>query len=188
MQIRTLSRGLALLAAVFVPALTSAQGAQPPSASATGVVSLTKIVSKTEQLDELQIVGRKLYRIRMGAVDVEDRFYALYNDLNQNDEFDIHCKVEAPTGTLLKVRICRLALYEKALEEEARAYLTGMDSPPPAQLVALSRLADYRENALTLINSHPQLRELISQREALEKKYWVARKWAARQPVPVLPQ
>ena len=179
MQARTLAQGFALLVLIVAPVLAG----EPVGST---VVGLTGVVSKTEQLDELQVVGKKLYRIRMGAVDVEDRFFALYNDLNRNDEFDIHCRIEAPTGTLLKFRICRLALYEKALEEEARAYLTGVDSPPPAQLVALSRLIDYKQNALTLINAHPQLRELIREREALEKKYWVARKWASRQPPPTL--
>ena len=176
MQIRTRAQGFALLVLIVAPALAGAQ-------TAGNAGGLTTVVSKVEQLDELQVVGKKLYRIRMGAVDVEDRFYALYNDLNQNDEFDIHCRIEAPTGTLLKYRICRLALYEKALEEEARGFFTG-DTPPPAQLVALARLTDYKQNALALINSNPQLRELIRQREELEKKYRVARKWASRQPLP----
>ena len=137
MQVRALSQGVAFLVLVVAPALAGAQAIEP-------AVGLTSIISKTEQLDELQIVGKKIYRIRMDAVDVEDKFFALYNDLNRNDEFDIHCRIEAPTGTLLKVRICRLAL----------------------------------------INSSPQLRELIREREALEKKFREARKWASRQPRP----
>ena len=178
--------GFTLVLLSVAPVLAGAQMAEQPADGRINVISLTKVVSKSELLDELQVVGKKLYRIRMGAIDVEDRFYALYNDLNRDDDFDIHCKVEAPTGTLLKVRICRLALYEKALEEEARAYLSGVDAPPPAQLVALSRLNEYRDNALSLINANPQLRDLIREREAFEKKYWAARKWAARQPDPTL--
>ena len=178
MQSRASSLGFALVLLIVAPSLAAAQ-------TASAVAGITNFVSRTEQLDELQVVGKKLYRIRMGAVDVEDRFFALYNDLNQNDDFDIHCRVEAPTGTLLKVRICRLALYEKALEEEARAYLSGVDSPPPAQMVALARIDDYRQNALAIINSSTQLRQLIRERETLEEKYWAARKRSARMSPPI---
>lgn len=158
-----LSQCLALIALVIAPAWASAQEVAPTSLDFT--------FNNNQVLDELQIVGKRLYQMKTQAADLEDKIYALYNDLNQDDEFDIHCKVEPPTGSRLNNRVCRVAVYEQAKVEEARGFLTG-DSVPPAELVALSHYADYQKHTLSLINSNPQLLHLVRARMALENKYW----------------
>jgi hypothetical protein len=42
--------------------------------------------------------------------------------------------------------------------------------------VALERRAEYQQKALAVINAHPELRRMIREREALEKKYDTTRK------------
>ncbi len=54
-------------------------------------------------------------------VDLENRFYDLYNQLNKDDEFDVHCRKEARLGTRIASRICKIAYNEKAEAEYAQA-------------------------------------------------------------------
>jgi hypothetical protein len=49
--------------------------------------------------------------LRQAVVEAEDRFHARYNELNDNDDFDVNCRQEARTGTKLERRICR-AVYQ----------------------------------------------------------------------------
>jgi hypothetical protein len=169
---RMLLRGLVLLVLAVAPAFSGAQTAVvPPAQAGAGPAR----IPATEQLDEIEIVGKRLYQIRKRAIEIEDRIYALYNDLNKNDEFDIHCRVEAPTGSRMKQRKCVVALYNNARVEEVQGWLRG-DYRPEADMVALQRYPEYRKVSLAVINSNPQLRRLIRERLALEKKYQVAYK------------
>jgi hypothetical protein len=162
-------RSLVLLVLAVTPAFAGAQSAAAPPALA-GADPVT-----TEQLDEIEVVGKRLYQIRKRAIEIEDRIYALYSDLNKNDEFDIHCRLEEPTGSHMKQRKCTVALYRNARVEEVQAWLRG-DYRPEADMVALQRYPEYRKVSLAVINSNPQLRKLVRERMALEKKYQVAYK------------
>ena len=133
------------------------------------------VVAETTDLPEVKVEGKRLSQLRQDMVKAEDRFFAAFNELNQDDEFDIHCATQAPLGTHIQRRVCKVRFYEKAQEEEARAFLTG-DVAPPAELVAVERSAEYRQKALAVINAHPELRRMIREREALEKKYDTTRK------------
>jgi hypothetical protein len=152
--------------AAILAALTSAGAAY---AAAPGAVT------ETTELPEVQVLGKRLYQMRQDIIKAEDRFYAKFNELNTDDDFDIHCTMEAPTGTRLKQRACRVQFYEKAQADEARAFLTG-DYAPPADLVVLQRHAEYEQKALALLKAHPELLKLARERDALEKKYNATRK------------
>lgn len=132
-------------------------------------------VSETTELPEVQVMGKRLYQMRQDIIKAEDKFFALFNQLNTDDDYDVHCAMEAPTGTRLKQRVCRVQFYEKAQAEEAQAILRG-EYAPPADLVAVERGAEYERKALAVINAHPELLKLVREREALEKKYNAARK------------
>jgi hypothetical protein len=150
---------------ILVPALLCAQ----VSAAATTADTAT------QEIEEVEVVGKRLYQMRQEIIEAEERFFALYNELNKNDDFDVHCRRYVPTGTHLAQRVCRVEFVVKAQAEEARAFLTG-DYAPPTDLVALERADEYRKHALALINGNPQLRRLVREREALEKKYNATRK------------
>lgn len=152
-------------------ALTSTgplRAASAPAASAPAA-------AETTELPEVQVVGKRLYQMRQDIIKTEDKFFALYNELNKDDDYDVHCIMEAPTGTRLKQRICRVKYYEKAQAEEAQAMLHG-EYAPPADMIALERGPEYEKKALAVINAHPELRRLIRERDALEKKYNATRK------------
>jgi hypothetical protein len=144
------------------------------SAGAAQVASADAVTETTEH-PQVQVMGKRLYRRRQDIIKTEDKFFALFNELNKDDDYDVHCGNEARTGTRLKQRVCRVHYYEKAQADEARAFLTG-DYAPPADMIALERGPEYEKKALAVINAHPELRKLIRERDALEKKYNATRK------------
>ncbi|MBK6674864.1 MAG: hypothetical protein IPG49_15925 [Proteobacteria bacterium] len=62
----------------------------------------------------------KLDELRQQVIALEDKFYERYNDVNQNDDFDINCIMEAKTGTRFVKRSCRPAYQEAALRREGK--------------------------------------------------------------------
>ncbi|MET0280379.1 MAG: hypothetical protein ABW278_04545 [Steroidobacteraceae bacterium] len=155
------------------PVAVMGQGAVPfPQTTPT---KQARAPENLEELDEATVEATKLWQMREKMVALEERFYALYNDLNKDDDFDVHCAMEAPLGTRLKKRVCRIEYFENAQAEEAQALLGGY-SAPPADLVLMSRYPDFTKTMLGLINGDPRLRKLVREREALEKRYIAERK------------
>jgi len=149
------------------PEATTAPAPAPTQVSAR--------VDSVVELDEVQIVGKRLYEMRQDIIKAEDKFWAKYNELNTNDDYDVHCTIDVPTGTRFKYRVCRPVYYAKAQENEARSFITG-EYAPPADLVAVEHAVDYEDTALAVINAHPELRKLVREREELERRYEETRK------------
>ncbi|HEY4214708.1 MAG TPA: hypothetical protein VGM84_24740 [Steroidobacteraceae bacterium] len=143
--------------------------AAPDVASPAGTTA-TAPARPDEQLDEIIVQGSRLWQMRKAITDADDRFFARYNEINKNHDFDVHCGMEAPLGTRLKQRICRAAFQEKADEEWARALLNGTAANPP-EVVRVARDDEYRKNLLDVVRGNPELMKLLRQRDALEKKY-----------------
>jgi hypothetical protein len=138
----------------------------------------TAIAQKpADPLDEVEINAQreKLSVMRAEMVKLEERFYGAYNKLNSDDQYDIVCAVEAPTGSNIHSRVCRPVFVNRATEEEAQGFLLGY-SVPPAKMVILAKSPDYEKNVLAVINQHPELRRIVREREALEKRYELVRK------------
>jgi hypothetical protein len=161
---------LSVLLAVLLP--IAVQAAAP---AADVPQAATPADRPDEVLDEALVVGTKLWKLRQKAVEVEDRFYALYNQLNKDQDFDVHCHIEAPTGRIIKERVCRVSYIERAQAVEVTALLDG-HSAPPSDMVAQARQADFEKHFLQVVNADARLRKLVREREALEKKYDEERK------------
>src|SRR5687767_12369274 len=76
-------------------------------------------ITAVDALEEVLIEGNRhsLSSARKAMEDAEDRLYARFNELNEADAFDVECRWEAPTGTLLKSRVCEV----KGLQAWSRA-------------------------------------------------------------------
>jgi hypothetical protein len=136
-------------------------------------------VKEDEALDEVTVNGIALQRMRAELVALEDRFYALYNQLNKNNDFDVHCRSEAPLGTHIRNRICKVAYVEEAEADRGQAFVAGIRSgnsmqgleAPAPESVELVRQEEYRANVLKVINGNQALLRLAHERAALETSY-----------------
>jgi hypothetical protein len=138
------------------------------TAAVAGTTNWAAKAAETEELDEVQVLGKKLYQMRDDIIAAEKLFYARYNELNTNNDFDVSCSMAAQLGTHLLMRRCSPLFYAKAREAEASAAIGGYYAPE-AELVLLERWDDFRQHALSVINRDAQLRRLIRNRERMEQ-------------------
>jgi len=131
--------------------------------------------SQAVPLDEVLVVGEKLHQMQRHIEDIEDHFNAVYNQLNTRHEFDVSCVSEAPTGSLIRRRICKPVYVADAEREGSIAFLEG-HAAPPADLVALAHRDEYRRNMLEVVKRSPQLQQLLRERAELAAHYKKATK------------
>ena len=147
---------------------------------ATAVVAPAGIAGDAlQELDEVEVTGKSLRRMYARMVELEDQFNALYNRLNDNDDFDVHCFNEAPLGTLIRRRVCRVAYVEDAQADRGQSFVAALQSgdtrrgldAPPSEAVGQAREEEYRRNLLKVINGDPRLQRLARERLALQQRY-----------------
>lgn len=153
-----MSKWLALVAAVFAvtPVLSAEPEPQLP----------------LDELDEVVVSG-----LRLGdqIIDLENRFYTLYNELNKEDQFDMFCTlIPIRRGSAEMTRACLPKLYADAYSDSINWYYrcqaqpVGCYTPPDPTLVLFARNQDLSKNMLKVINSDPRLKEMNRERTELE--------------------
>ena len=124
--------------------------------------------ASSDTLDEIIVYGQKsLLALRHEIYRAEENFYDLFNSVNSDDDYDVHCHKEAPTGSHVRRRTCR-ANFEKELTAEATsqwlvARQVGMGQPyllPAARIRHKKKL--MIEEMEVLISVHPELLEALS--------------------------
>jgi hypothetical protein len=161
--------GLALPAgATATEAGVNSEGAAPPGES-------------VKELDEVAVTGKKLRVLRREVFKAEDRFYERFNTLNTNDDFDIHCRMDKPTGTIVPQRECRIQFLAEAGAMDAREFLQGLTTAAAArgvhtplavlQPLWLQRREEYRQTAKALLEKNPELLALATEWGRLREQY-----------------
>ena len=100
------------LAAFAAPAF--AQNAQPSGPEAT------------PKPDEVVVPGRPPENVRVEIERLENAVYERFNALNSNDDFDIHCFEQAPTGSNIPERKCWPNFALRSEQRAAGASLNRM--------------------------------------------------------------
>ena len=162
--------------------------------------------AQAEPLDPVIVKGKRggLAEMRQEMVQLEERFFARYNELNTRDEFDTHCHQEARLGTRFERRYCRAVFEAEAFEKEARDFAlfaqrsTSPDGspvmlaspegrrlppvwggPPAPAIMDMEPLRkEYRANMVSVVSKHPELIEMARQRSEMEAQYEDARRKA----------
>jgi len=149
---------------------------------------LSHAAGKQQTLEEVIVSGSHLkpYELRQRIVEAEDRFYSRYNEINDEDEFDVNCIEFASTGTNLKHRICRPVFEERVIQEHGRevflirqdiqdrvAYgyrITAPAAPPPMPIdrIVIKRPA-FRKHMRHVVEQDKGLRDLLKLRATLEQ-------------------
>jgi len=150
--------------------------------------------SQNTDLDEVTVNGErvKIEAMRKQIVQLEDKFYDRYNELNTVDDFDVHCIEEARTGTRFIKRSCRAVYQERAFVEEGQAAFKVLQRarekgpavadggpPVPATLIVQRRLPEYKKNLEEVTRRNPELARLLEERGELIEKYDAAMKGKA---------
>ncbi len=133
---------------------------------------------QTMELEEVEVIGKKLHQLQSELVETQDRFYALYNKLNTNDDFDIHCTMHAPIGTRIEKRQCRLEFLREATAAEGQNFFLGRGATAgiSPQTLWFTREDEYRKTIKAVLETHPELIELAEEWQRRQTRYENARK------------
>jgi hypothetical protein len=89
--------------------------------------------------EEIVVRGRSRAALRAEIQAAEEALYARWNEINSDDEFDIHCRLELLTGSRIRRRVCQANFWRDALSragtETARA-LKGEAAIAPQNFLA----------------------------------------------------
>jgi hypothetical protein len=154
----------------LLPGMGANEVAAAPDVAPPADTAATAPAPPDKPIDEIIVQGTRLWQMQKAITAADDRFFVRYNEINKDHDFDVHCAMEAPLGTLIKQRFCRPAYYEKAEQDYARALLDGTDAIPP-EAVRLDRQEEYRKHMLDVVRGSPELMKLMHERDALKKKY-----------------
>ena len=125
--------------------------------------------------DEVTVLGvRELGALRAEVTRAEDRAYTLFNELNDDDRYDVICKKETRLGSQIPRRICQMRIVREAMSDVAEDwYEDGHKSRP--NLVMSKHNEIFREKLTKLANENPELLEALKERLALKRKFETAR-------------
>ena len=127
--------------------------------------------ANSEQPVEMVISGQRTLRaLRFEIEEAEDRFLEIYNDLNDNDLYDIQCRMETRPNTRIKYRTCIPKYYYDARAEEARAMLTGIPAPAAIQVAGYHGPL-MEENMKAIVIENRELLESIEEYVLLKEEY-----------------
>lgn len=138
-----------------------------------------------EPIEEITVVGHRFLReLRLEVQASQERVYDLFNELNTNEEFDIHCHDGARRGTKIVRRVCR-----PATSEAAKWYLVFLKWDSPGGFskaqgeIAIVHLKERQMAAEVrrLIRESREFRRAIAEHQALEGRYEAARRGVAIQ-------
>ena len=130
--------------------------------------------------EEITVTGQKqMGLLRRQIEDAEDLMYGLFNEWNDDDRYDIHCRWEAPLGTRIRQRVCRpgfVADADRAVATDFVGQVQGFaaTTPPPVAAEMALHYPVLQQNLRTVpgssaefadaVSRHHQLREELEQR------------------------
>lgn len=177
---------LAGICALAVAPWAAAQRPVIPVAAVAPAPEVPKeVAEELDELSEVVVTGERLYdRI----VKAEDNFFALYNELNSEDDFDTNCaSVPVEQDSRIEQRFCMPAFFADAKAEQVRLSqycLSLRDNdedgnlrsqgpcyePPSAEQLFFARREEYVKQVLATINSNSSLKRMYAEVEMLHRE------------------
>jgi len=123
-----------------------------------------EVASFNDAIDDIVVVGQKSKSaLRRDLYQSEEDFYSLYNKLNDEREYDVHCFYETLTGTHVKNHVCRAKFVASAYSKHAARNggdLTRMANQD-ANTGFAEKTARYQEKLETLVATNPELQAAL---------------------------
>jgi len=99
--------------------------------------------------DEIVVEGRKPENVYAEIERLEISVYDRFNALNSNDEFDIHCFKQAPTGSNIPLRRCAPNFVVEAEAQAAQNTMVGARGRADARNHGDTTVLEQKSKALT---------------------------------------
>jgi len=165
---------LILLLMMFTPVCVQANPDNPQSGKNAGAAAPDVPAPSAEDralVEEVIVIGlRPINSIRHEITNTEDLIYATFNELNDEDAFDIICTKEAPIGSQIRRRVCRSRFM---VESETQAFMDFLDTGYGEVSLSRQRLVIQHQSEIMadLANKNPAFLQLLKRRWALRQVY-----------------
>ncbi|MDH3848762.1 MAG: hypothetical protein GWP64_05700 [Gammaproteobacteria bacterium] len=115
---------------------------------------MAAVAQEEEAIDDIIVTGQKsTTALRRDLFRAEDDFYSLYNKLNDDNDYDVRCFYEMPTGLRVKQHVCRPVFFSKARNREDLNRRISPDTDP----VIADKMVKLQEKLETLVAANPEL-------------------------------
>ena len=115
--------------------------------------------------------------IRQQIAKVEAQFFALYNKLNTDRQYDMVCKMDRATGTNFAARVCKPRYVQIAQQTNATERMQtathsgpGVEATNPSAALSFPQDDAFRKNMLDVLQKSPELQALGEKRDALQAR------------------
>jgi hypothetical protein len=81
---------------------------------------------RTESPEEIVVRGKRLAEFRVEVQLARERAYAIFNEINSTDDFDISCDSQMRTGTRVGRDVCAARFEGRISSRAAKDYLAAM--------------------------------------------------------------
>ena len=144
-----------------------------------------------ETVEEIVVIGTKPLRtMRFQIYQAEEDFLDVFNSLNSDDDFDVHCTTYAPTGSHVNQRYCVANFVLRFESDEAQRWMLERDHAPaatgrqsPSSWVGFQKDVRFRAKSKQLrqefdrlIAASPELRDVLQKFNEAQETYEAERK------------
>ena len=147
-----------------------------------GVVGFTLLLSgraaaqSVEEPEEIIVRGKPLGEFRLEIERARDEMIGIFNDANENDDTDVRCRYEAPTGTRIPARVCFSAAQDRASASAALDFLragtrsagsssagtAGVGTAPNTSGDERRAVVDFEKEWQRIMGTNRQFRDAVS--------------------------
>ena len=128
--------------------------------------------------ENIVVASKKSAReARRDLWNAEKEFYSIYNELNEDNVYDVRCSREAQTGSVMKVQTCRVKFIDEAIRDGKVKSSAGLQTNP--ELVSM--FETFRKNVDTLTNADPELRKAAISLNQARADYKASREAGSKQ-------
>lgn len=130
--------------------------------------------ASSSDVEEVIVRGRRMSDFRSALEMARVRVYDLFNDLNSDDAFDVHCQHEAATGTRMRQHICRPRFKDDISNAAAKAWVYGLKEACPGGVTQDCIFSEYAQQAMSMAQAEEALEPVMQKRFELEMARVVA--------------
>lgn len=160
-QQAVLSLLVALLVAVSSTAMLAAE--KPLPAPAVG--------------DEIVITAQpSLFELREKVSEAEDAMFKLFNELNSDDRYDMHCSWQIRNFSHVKEKRCLPEYALQAERDQGAAFVTGVQSSPPASFTLSLHNPVMAEKIEQTARANPEFMQALIRHYELNEQLEYSRK------------
>jgi hypothetical protein len=87
--------------------------------------------ARQDTSDEVIVRGKRLGELRFDLQVAREHAFDIFNEINSNDDFDVHCGDETRGFSHARKRVCRPRFENRIAAQAGRDYLAGLDMACP---------------------------------------------------------